>query len=235
MTQKKRIREFYYCCVREREQDFSGYIWPTIRRNYEFLAPINTPAIFQQHPHLYELKYDGSCSRLRRNDYLIKVASAVTFFGQRFIIPDLNEYCRNYVDDAATTGSQIYQVPEFRHWSDVTNYVGGRYNQKDPTWLREKKQLVFDQIPQIAQRNRITVDQWRALVELYGQRNEACHPSMNTADAASIKQFADENLEDGIEKGSVQALHEVIKFYVSTSEEVASLVEFSIPHIFIQL
>jgi hypothetical protein len=207
MTKLKTIREFHYCLTGEREHDFSGYIWPTIERNYALYHPVNSPDVFEQHPVLYELKRNNSCLRLRRNDYLLKVANAVGHFGQQCIIPDLNEFCRNYVDDPPPILLESYRVPDFSNWSDVTNYVGNRQNHAVQGWLREKKMRVFGQIAVIADRHGISNRCWDSLISLYEERNAICHGNVNRADAESMRQFAAENVQDRNEQESISALH----------------------------
>ena len=210
MTNLKTIREFHYCLTGEREHDFSGYIWPTIKRNYVLYHQVNSPDVFQQHPVLYELKRSNLCLRLRRNDYLLKVANAVGHFGQQCIIPDLNDFCRNNVDDPPPILRESYRVPDFSKWSDVTNYVGNRQNRAVPEWLREKKMRVFGQIAVIAERHGISNQCWDFLTTLYEERNAICHGNANRADAESIRQFANENVENRNEKETIDALYGAI-------------------------
>ena len=210
MTKLKTIHEFHYCFTEEREQDFNGYIWPTIKRNYKLYCPVDSPDVFQQHPVLYELKNNNSCLRLRRNEYLIRVANAIVNFGERSIVSDLNKFCRDKVDDLPPILSDSYRVPDFIKWSDVTDYVGNRDSFALPDWFRDKKQLVFNHISVVAERHGIDNHHWSILVDLYQQRNTNCHGNLNEADAESMRQFATENVQDRNEQEAIEVLHRCV-------------------------
>ena len=208
MTMMKSIREFHYCVEREKRCDFSGDMWPTIEQHWKLFYPVDNHNVFEQHPVLYQLIRNDSCSKLRHDEYLRKVTNAIVCFGEQGIIEALNKYCEDPGNAPELKPQDGNPVPVFRNWSDVTRYVGNRHNPNDPSWLREQKSRVFDEIPVIAARNGIEAADWKALMKLYVQRNAACHQQVNKTDADFISHFVNEVVTDSNEQKSVNALHD---------------------------
>ncbi|CAF3754312.1 unnamed protein product [Rotaria socialis] len=114
----------------------------------------------------------------------------MVFFGEHYIITDLNRYCETNVNEADNDTMRGYSVPLFRQWRDVTNYIGDREHPGICDWEKQKKQQVYNQIPAIAAAQGIPSQFWNALTSLYQQRNNSCHIKANIADALSIKAYA---------------------------------------------
>jgi hypothetical protein len=209
-SNEKTIHDYRYCDKRQTRKNFSGYIWPNIERNYKFYSLIDNPSTFQALDTLYSFTESTTdCRILRRNDYLLKLANATAFFGVKYIIKPLNDYCRENIDEPETTIQKSYSAPLFRQWTDVTDYIGNRHNPAIPSWEQDKMQRVYDQIRIIAQQNGISSQFWDVLTSLYHDRNQMCHRTPTTADTNSITEYA--NLTDNpMERDSVKVLSDLV-------------------------
>jgi hypothetical protein len=207
---QKRIHEYHYCHKTEREKNFAGYIWPTIRRNYRFYSLIDNPLTFQAQDTLYSFKdTTKECATLRRNDYLLKLANAMVYFGEKYIIENLNGYYEQNINELATAAQSNYSAPKFKQWTDVTDYIGNRFNPGIPARKREKRQSVYNQMCVIAEQRGIPSQHWSFLMSLYHERNRMCHQMPNIADTESMREYA--NLTDNQkERDSVRILSDLV-------------------------
>jgi hypothetical protein len=149
------------------------------------------------------------CASLRRNDYLLKLANAMAFFGEKYIIRSLNEYCEQTINKSAAAKQLDYSVPQFQQWTDVTDYVGNRASPSVVEWQREMKQHVYNQVCYIAEQNGIPSRYWNTLISLYHDRNIICHQKANIAHTESIKEYAS-LVDNQIERESVINLSDLV-------------------------
>ncbi|CAF1274142.1 unnamed protein product [Adineta steineri] len=203
-TKIKTIWE-YKCYQKQRTtKDFRGCIWPNIRRNYTYYSEVDNPTTFDAQETLHSfIDTSEEFETLQRNDYLVKVANAVVFFGEKYIIEELN----NYIE--AEMNERYDHVQQFRQWQDVTYYIGNRNSPGVPVWKQDKKQKVYEHIRDIAQQKGIPPSCWNILMQLYQNRNSVCHVTANIADAESMKDYAN-NSSDRDERESVQYLYKLV-------------------------
>jgi hypothetical protein len=149
------------------------------------------------------------CASLRRNDYLLKLANAVAFFGETYIIRSLNTNCQQIINTSAMAVQLAYSVPQFQQWTDVTNYVGNRESPCIPDWERDMKRRVYDQVRTIAQQNGIPSPHWDTLMSLYHNRNTICHVKPNIAYTNSMRDYAS-LVDNQIERESVTNLSDLV-------------------------
>lgn len=206
----KTIHEYQCCAKSEKTKNFSGYTWPNIKRNYKFYSVIDDLSTFQSQDALYLFKdTTKECTTLRRNNYLLKLASAIAFFGEQNIIERLNQFYELEINESAASRQSAYTVPQFRQWKDVTKYVGNRDHPSLRVLEREKKQRVYDQMCIIAQQKGISSENWNTLTSLYHDRNSLCHPAPNTADTESMREYTN-LIDDPMERDSVRILSDLI-------------------------
>lgn len=207
---EKTIQRYRYCTRRQEKKDFGEYTWQNIQQNYKFYSLVENADTFQRQTTLYLLEDGASeCGPLHRTGYLLNVANAMAFFGEIFIIRELNYYCQKNINEPAIGQLPAYNAPQFRKWKDVTDYVGDRENPRIPCWKQDKKKQVFLQLSVIAQKHGISAHNWAMLTTLYLNRNEACHREANPADAESMKDYA-ESIPNQNEKESVICLYQKI-------------------------
>ena len=207
---EKTIHCYRYCTGRVERRDSRQYTWRNITRDNKFYSLVEDEQTFDSQPTLYSLE-DGAteCKQLHRTGYLLNVANAMVFFGEHFIIRDLNDYCQREINKPDRDGKRGYSVPQFNQWKDVTYYVGDRKNSGIPASKRKKKEKVFRQLRRIARRHGIAAKYWDTLTSLYKNRNTTCHRKTNPADAESMKEYAEET-NDQVERESVIRLYDQI-------------------------
>ena len=197
----------YKCCHRqEGKKVFEEPIWAQIKEKYQPYAKITKLETFMKEDTIYSIEHStDECAVLRRNDFLVKVASAIVFFGKQYIIPNLNQYCQSKLNKPTADGASSYPVPQFTEWYDVTHYIGDRNKSEFEEELK-RKQEVHDQISVIAKENGIPPERWKVLTSMYRERNRICHKQTSLSEATSMKDYADQN-NDQEENESVNCLY----------------------------
>ncbi|CAF0933434.1 unnamed protein product [Adineta steineri] len=208
-TRMKTIWEYKYCHKQKTTEFFSKSASSDIWQKYTFYSLVDNPTTFHTQETLYSFT-DASkeCETLQQNDYLVKVANAVAYFGEQYIIKDLNNYCETEVNEPN------YRVQQFIKWHDVTYYIRGHNICDAPYW--KQKQQVYNQIRVIAEEKGIPSRCWKTLIRLYQNRNSVCHVPANVADAESMKDYAD-NSNDRDERESVEYLYNLVLNALRTS------------------